>query len=181
MKRGSWGWEVCTWDMTTALARRAWSLDRPGSRAKGNPIHDPAPKTGYSVGLGQPKLTDGGGRWHPRGRGGGTGRIDPESIRNERASDLSGGRILPAPGPGLGGSALPEPGQGTVSWRACLAFSSVHSWSLFSPLRAPGRGTTDSFLLAQEETSCPSRDRGPTFCLLIRSYPRTTPSLPSCP
>ena len=138
------------------------------------------PRTGYSVGLGQLKLTDGGGRWHPRGGGGGTGRIDPESIRTERSSDLSGGRILPAPGPGLGGSALPEPGQGTVSWRACLAFSSVHSWSVFSPLRAPGRGTTDSLLLAQEETSCPSRDRGPTFCLLVRSYPRTTPSLPSC-
>ena len=112
------------------------------------------PRTDYSVELGQPKLTDGGGRWHPRGGGGGTGRIDPGSIRTERSSDLSGGRILPAPGPGLGGSALPEPGQGIVSWRACLAFSSVHSRSLFSPRRASGRGTANALLLAQEETSC---------------------------
>lgn len=44
VEEGQWGSGVRTWDMTMPLARRAWSLDRPGSRAKGNPIHDPAPK-----------------------------------------------------------------------------------------------------------------------------------------
>lgn len=36
--------------------------------------------------------------------------------------------ILPAPGPRPGGSALPERGRGTVSWKTCLAFSSVRSY-----------------------------------------------------
>lgn len=38
------------------------------------------------------------------------------------------GCILPAPGPRPGGSALPERGRGTVSWKTCLAFSSVRSY-----------------------------------------------------
>lgn len=79
-----------------------------------------------------------------RGRRG--GGVDPEFTRAERSSDLFAGKrawwwVLPAPGPGLGGSSLPEPGPGAVSWRTCLAFSSGHSYPGGSSLRfVPLRG-----------------------------------------
>lgn len=142
---------------------------------------------------GEPKLTDGEGRRGHRGGGGGDaggGGVDPEFIWTERSSDLFAGKrsswILPAPDPALGGSALPEPGLGTVSWRTCLAFSSAHSYPgrfsfPFVPLWGLGVGEAYSGRLAPHSgrDKLNFKGRGLTFCLLHRSHPRTAPS-PHC-
>lgn len=96
----------------------------------------------------------------------------PTSLPAGRAS-----WVLPASGPRLRGSARLERGQGTVSWRTCLAFSSVHFYL--------GRFSLPCVLLG-ENSAClaPHSGRdwlnfkgpGPTFCLINRSHPRTTPS-----
>lgn len=119
-----------------------------GSRRLSDPWRLMRPRTGcreLSAGREKLKLTDGGGgKWHGEDAGAGEGGVDPEFNQTERSSDLFVGKrcswVLPAPGPRLGGSALPEPGQGALSWRTCLAFSSAHSSprrSRFFPLRAP--------------------------------------------
>ena len=124
-------------DVPTPLPRRAGSPDRPDSDVEGKsahdlarvadagrPVEDRAPRglvAGSSTPPGKPELTDGGGgRWHRGEEDAGEGGVDPEFICTERSSDLFAGKrnswILPAPGLRLGGSALPEPGLGTVSW-----------------------------------------------------------------
>lgn len=72
-------------------------------------------------------------RWQPRGGGGKRQEgltLNSSGLRGHATSlpaELDSW-ILPASGPRLGGSARPERGQGTVSWRTCLAFPSVHSY-----------------------------------------------------
>lgn len=149
--------------------------------APGDWLQDP------SEGLGKPKLTDGGKRkWHPRG--GGAGGADPEFIRTERSSDLFVGRarswwILPAPGPWLRGSACPQGGQGTVSCRTCLPFSSLHSYlgSLSLPYMRLGEALQMPCSSVRKRQVELQGTRSPTFCLFNRSHPRTTPSLHSRP
>lgn len=85
--------------------------------------------------------------------------------------------ILPAPGPRLCGSALPERGQGTVSRRTCLAFflSTLILVAFLSSAR-PWEGHHGCLAAHSGRGELTLKDRGPTFCLLDRSHPRTTPS-----
>lgn len=192
------GWRRDSADSASPLPRRAGSLGRPDSNVEENPSHDGGrlgwrtmrPGTGCRTpreGLGKPKLTNGGKRkWHPRG--GGAGGADPEFIRTERSSHLFVGRarswwILPAPGPWLRGSACPQGGQGTVSCRTCLPFSSLHSYlgSLSLPYMRLGEALQMPCSSVRKRQVELQGTRSPTFCLFNRSHPRTTPSLHSRP
>lgn len=146
-----------TGDMATPLARRAWSPDRPDSSAKGNPTHDrvrvlDAGEPGWrtvrgrrigcralSVRLGKPKLTragEEGGTGGKEGAGQEGLTLNSSRLRGHRTCLVAerGSWILPAPGPRLGGSALPERGHETVWWRTCLAFPAVHGYPGCYPL-----------------------------------------------
>lgn len=107
-----------------------------------------------------------------KGRGGGgerQGRLTPNSsgLRGQPTS-LPTERdswILPASGPRLGSSARPERGQGTVSWRTCLAFPSAHSdLGRFSLLSVPLGENYGRLAPRSGRDKLNFRGRGPTLC-----------------